>query len=632
MCGICGIAHTDADRPVDPALVRSMTDAIVHRGPDDDGSFVDGAIGLGVRRLSIIDVEGGRQPIANEGRSVRLVYNGEIYNYRQLRRELERAGHVFSTDSDTEVVVHAYEDDAVTFLDRLRGMFALALWDERGGTLLLAVDRFGIKPLYYAINADGIAFGSELKCVVRSGMAATEVDHVGLAQYLTFSYIPPPATIFVGVRKLAPGTYLRWAPDRHAEIHRYWELPSVTNGAHTAAETQAHVRDVLADAVRSHLVSDVPVGAFLSGGIDSSAIVALMSEASPEPVRTFSIGFTDPRHSELSKARIVARKYNTDHHELIVEPEAVDLLPKLIAHFDEPFGDASALPTYHVSKLAREHVKVVLSGDGGDELFLGYTLFRGLTLARHAQALPAPLRRGLATLVDQVPATPSAALNDRLAGLRKRVADTLLPPRDAYKRKIAAPGLDVLRPLLSSDLRNSFAHVNPYQVVDDWLDAYAEHDGVHPLSSFVYTGFQTSLAGDMLVKVDRMSMANSLEVRVPLLDHLLAEHVAGIPIERRMPAGRLKGLLRDTLATELPHEIRNAPKRGFTVPLKTWFRGDLDAFAREVLASPDVERRGFFDRSAVEEMLGRHRSGTDDLGTEVWVLLVLELWCREVLD
>ncbi|HEY3727762.1 MAG TPA: asparagine synthase (glutamine-hydrolyzing) [Solirubrobacteraceae bacterium] len=633
MCGVCGITHADPAKPVDPRLIRTMTDAIVHRGPDDDGYFVDGPVGLGMRRLSIIDLAGGKQPIANEDDTIHIVYNGEIYNYVRLRGELERAGHAFSSQSDTEVVVHAYEDHRVGCLDLLRGMFALALWDARERVLLLAVDRFGIKPLYWAVTDAGVTFGSELKCVLRSGMVARELDHDALAQYLTFSYIPPPATIIAGVHKLAPGTYLRWSADRGAEVGRYWQPPpDAANGTHTPGETRARLRDALAETVRSHLVSDVPVGAFLSGGIDSSAIVALMSEASDEPVRTFSIGFTDPRHSELDKARIVARKYNTQHHELIVEPEAVDLLPKLIGHFDEPFGDASALPTYHVSKLAHEHVKVVLSGDGGDELFLGYTLFRGLTLARHAQALPAPLRHAAAALTEHAPRTPSAPLNDRLALLRRRVANTLLAPEEAYKRKISAPGIDALAPVLAPELRSSIEQRNPFQIVDDWLETFRERNGAHPLSSFVHTGFQTSLAGDMLVKVDRMSMANSLEVRVPFLDQQLAEHVATIPIGRRMPRWRLKGLLRDAVADELPAEIRNAPKHGFTVPLSAWFRGDLDGFAREVLVSPEVECRGFLDRSGIEKMLSRHREGADDLGTAVWVLLVFELWCRETLD
>jgi asparagine synthase (glutamine-hydrolysing) len=633
MCGICGLVHADPAVPVEPERVRQMADAIVHRGPDEDGYYVDGHVGLGMRRLSIIDLDGGQQPIANEDGSVQLVYNGEIYNYRALRRELQTQGHVFATDSDTEVVVHAYEQHGLDCLSLLRGMFGAALWDARRRRLVLAIDRFGIKPLYYAVTASGIAFGSELKCVLLSGLVDRELDYDALGQYFRFSYITAPSTIFAGVRKLAPGTVLIWSPDGNVEVAQYWDSPrDRLDTARSPLQTRADLRAALVDAVRSHLISDVPVGAFLSGGIDSSVIVALMSEATQEPVRTFSIGFGDPRYSELDKARAVARMYNTEHHELVVEPASVDLLPKLVAHFDEPFADSSALPTYHVSKLAREHVKVVLSGDGGDELFLGYTMFRGLKLARRAQALPDPLRRVLAGLPQHVPVTPSASVNDRLQVLFKRLADTMMPPDVAFKRKMTAPGLEDVDPLLSTQLRGELARHNPFEIVDGWLERYSSGNGGDPLAPYVHTGIQTSLAADMLVKVDRMSMANSVEVRVPLLDHVLAEHVATIPLDRRMPGFRLKGLLKDTMADSLPPEILKARKQGFAMPLAAWFRGDLEAYAREVLISPDVARRGFLDTSAVEKMVTRHREGAGNLGTVIWTLLMFELWCQEALD
>jgi asparagine synthase (glutamine-hydrolysing) len=634
MCGICGILHADPERPVDPAVVRGMTESIIHRGPDDDGYFVEGPVGLGMRRLSIIDLASGQQPIANEDGTVRLIDNGEIYNYAELRGELGATGHRFRTRSDTEVLVHAYEEDGADFVSRLRGMFALALWDASQRRLLLAVDRFGIKPLYYAVSGTGIAFGSELKCVIRSGLSTREIDFGALGQYFTLGYIPPPATIFAGVSKLAPGTLLQWTPASGTAVHRYWDSPRHQVDRHqNPAETRSGLRAALVDAVRSHLVSDVPVGAFLSGGIDSSAVVALMSEASDEPVRTFSIGFADSRYSELDKARVVARRYGTDHHELMVEPESLDeLLPRLAAHFDEPFADSSALPTYHVSKLAREHVKVVLSGDGGDELFIGYTLFRGLKLAQHAQSLPAPVRRMLSALPERMPRIGRGASGDRLELLLRRIGDSMRRPEDAFKRKLSAPGLDVVRPLLSPGLRQSLDEHDPFELVDRWLGAYGPTNGAHPLESFVNTGFQVSLAGDMLVKVDRMSMANSLEVRVPLLDHVLAEHVAAIPIDRRMPRWRLKGLLRDTLADELPPEILRQPKRGFVVPLTTWFRDDLARYARETLLSPEALGRGFLKPSATAAMLARHEAGQGNEGSLIWTLLMFELWCREALD
>ncbi len=633
MCGICGILHADGAHGVEQDVVHRMTDAISHRGPDDDGYFFGRGIGLGMRRLSIIDLEGGKQPIGNEDGTVRVVYNGEIYNYRELRRDLERAGHVFATSSDTEVVVHAYEQYGGEFLGRLRGMFALAVWDECRETLVLAVDRFGIKPLYYASGSSGITFGSELKCLMRAGTVSRELDLDALGQYFTFSYIPPPGTIFSAVRKLAPGEMLERSRDGRTKLTQYWESPRDRfDHTRTLADTRSQLRGALEASVRSHLVSDVPVGAFLSGGMDSSAIVALMSKSSSEPVRTFSIGFADRRYSELDKAKLVAQRYGTQHQELVLEPASVDLVPKLAAHFDEPFGDSSALPTYHVSKLAREHVKVVLSGDGGDELFLGYTLFRGLKLAARAQALPEGLRRAVAALPQLLPRTGSAAVNDRLGVLLKRAADTMLEPELAFKRKVSAPGLEAVNPVLSPALARELGGRSPFEVLDRWLSHYRSTNGGHPLERFVYTGFQTSLAGDMLVKVDRMSMANSIEVRVPFLDHVLAEYVSTIPVDRRMPGWRLKGLLRDALADDLPAEIRKAPKRGFVVPLAGWFRGDLDEFARDILVSPEVERRGFLDTKGVEKLLRGHREGAQNLGTLIWVLLMFELWCREALD
>jgi asparagine synthase (glutamine-hydrolysing) len=634
MCGLCGIAYERESDRVDRDVIRRMTAAIVHRGPDDDGYYVGGGVGLGMRRLAIIDLRGGKQPIANEDGTVQLVHNGEIYNYRELRCELERSGHRFSTRSDSEVIVHAYEEHGDACLQRLRGMLGLAIWDVRQRRLLLAVDRFGIKPLYYASHSKGIVFGSELKCILASGLVARDIDLDALAEYFTLGYIAPPATIFAGVRKLGPGSLLRWSAGSAIDLHQYWDVPrSVSELEHTGSDTREALRAALLDTVRAHLASDVPVGAFLSGGIDSSVVVALMSEAMSEPVRTFSIGFADPRYSELDKARAVARRYGTEHHELIVEPEAIDVLPSIVAHFDEPFADSSALPTYHLSKLARRHVKAVLSGDGGDEVFLGYTLFRGLELSRHAQALPKRLRRVAAGLAEHhLPLTQSAPHNDRLALLGKRLTDTMVPPDVAFTRKLSAPGLDVIRPFLSAELRGSLDTRDPFATVHGWLERYSRSTKGHPLERFVRTGFQTSLPGDMLVKVDRMSMAHSLEVRVPFLDYLLVEHVARIPMSRLVPRWQLKGLLKETMAHELPREVRRAPKRGFTVPVAAWFRGNLAEYAREVLVSLDTRQRGFLDTPSVERMLARHRDGEQNSGAAIWTLLMFELWCRWALD
>jgi asparagine synthase (glutamine-hydrolysing) len=609
-----------------------MCAAIVHRGPDDVGYHIDGPVGLGVRRLAIIDLDGGHQPISNEDGTLHIVFNGEIYNYRDLQRSLRDRGHVFATRSDTEVIVHAYEESGVECLRDLRGMFAFALWDSRERSLLLACDRFGIKPLYYAATRERIVFGSELKCVLRSGLVREDLELDALAEYFTFNYVPPPATIFSGIHKLAPGSLLRWTPGADATPRQYWELPSATpDGAGGRIDPRRSLRAALTDAVRSHLVSDVPVGAFLSGGIDSSVVVALMSEASQDQVRTFSIGFSDPRYSELDKARIVARHYATDHHELILEPDAVDQLPGIVEQYDEPFADSSALPTFYVSKLAREHVKVALSGDGGDELFLGYPIFQGLELARYAQRVPAPIRRTAIALPRHLHSR-NAEWNDRLQLLAKRTADTMVSPDPAFRRKITAAGLASVGPLLSVDLRTELDRRDPFATVDGWLRKYGADGGAHPLDRFVRTALQVSLAGDMLVKVDRASMANSLEVRVPLLDHVLAEQVAAIPISRRMPRWRLKGLLKRTMADTLPPQILDQPKRGFNVPLAAWFRGDLSAFALDVLTSADARSRGFLNTTAVERLVAEHYRGTSNLGPVLWSLLVFELWCSRTLS
>ena len=632
MCGICGIVHADPERPVDRVVVERMCDAIVHRGPDDAGFHVEGRVGLGMRRLSIIDLEHGSQPMTNEDGTVHLVHNGEIYNYRSLRDALRGAGHQFRTHSDTEVIVHAYEEGRDSFLTRLRGMFALAVWDDRRERLTLAIDRFAIKPLYYSETAVGIVFGSELSCLLRSGLVDREVDLDALAEYFTFGYIPAPRTVFRGVKKLAPGQALVWTPSHEAEISRYWLAPeSASRRGGRRNEVRTALRDVLRESVQAHLVSDVPLGAFLSGGVDSSTIVALMSEVVSEPVKTFSIGFADPRYNELPKARLVARRFETDHHELTVVPEDVDLLPRIVAHFGEPFADASALPTYHVSRLAHQHVKVALSGDGGDELFLGYTIFRGIELARLAERLPRRVRAAALATAGALPTGPSAAWNDRLDRLRKRVTDTFAGPHYAYRRKLTAPGVSAVVPFLSEELGRELLARDPYSAVEATFRILASDGRADSLDTFVRAGFAFSLPNDMLVKVDRMSMAHSLEVRVPLLDHVVAEFVATVPVEDRFRGWRLKRLLKEVMRGTLPDEILAGPKRGFVVPLSAWFRSDLASFAREALTAPDAKARGFVDTAAVDDLLARHASGRSNLGSVIWSLLVFELWCREVL-
>lgn len=630
MCGICGIALVDPRGRIDVHALQSMADVIAHRGPDDDGKFISGRIGLAMRRLSIIDVEGGQQPIHNENQAVHLVFNGELYNYRELRSQLRSHGHVFRSNSDSEVVVHAYEEWGTSCLNTFRGMFAFGLWDERDQTLLLSVDRFGIKPLYYCLTRGDLLFGSELVCLLASGRLVKEVDDTALAEYFTLGYVPPPATIFRDARKLEPGTYLRWTPRDGARIERYWDVPFPrTDATYARDPLRRELRERLRDAVRAHLVSDVPVGAFLSGGIDSSCVVALMSEVSEEPVRTFSIGFESQEHDERPLARLVAERFRTNHHEFVLEPESADILPKLVAHFHEPFADSSALPTYYVSKLARSSVKVALSGDGGDELFVGYTAFKGVELARYAQSLPPVLRHWMKSFPSHLPRSFGPRWNDRLGRLQKLLADTSLPPEAAYRSKMTMAGLPAVWPLLTPELRNRLEGLNPFRAVDT---AFAAAPAASTLERIVYAAFKVSLPGDMLVKVDRMSMANSLEVRVPLLDHVVAEFVAQIPVELRFPRWRLKALLRETMADSLPPQVLRQRKHGFTIPLAAWFRGDLYQFATKILVSSEARSRGFLDTRALEPLLRQHADGRQNLGSAIWSVLMFELWCREVLD
>lgn len=628
MCGIAGIAGERLS-PIDRiARVRQMNGQIAHRGPDDEGIGVFGEVCLGMRRLSIIDVAGGHQPISNEDSSVHVVLNGEIYNFRELRCELERAGHVFRTRSDVEVVVHCYEQYGEGFLSRLRGMFAMALWDARLQNLTLAVDRFGIKPLFYAQSCKGLSFCSELRGLLAGGLVSEAVNMLAMKEYFTIGYVPAPATIYSAARKLEPGHALLWSRDGRTELRRYWDLPHVTSKpSESIIDVRHKVRSLLRDAVRSHLVSDVPVGAFLSGGVDSSCIVALMSEVIEKPLKTFTVTFPGSQHDESAIARLVAQRFSTDHNELVAEPASISVLPELAAHFGEPFADSSALPTYLVSKMAAEHVKVVLSGDGADELFLGYTVFRGLRVSCLSSSLPLPVRTAIAAC-SKHGARISERLADAHAGrLAKRIGDAMLAPNLAYMSKSTPFGLDVAASLVSPSVCAAWAGHDGYASL---TQALARREGSRDfLERFAYAQAKVGLSGDILVKVDRMSMANSLEVRVPFLDHVLADCVAALPCRARLPGWRLKGLLKDAMADALPAQVLHRPKHGFTIPLAAWLRGDVRSFARETLLSREAEDAGFFDRKAVERYLRQHTDNRADLSGGLWALLMFELWRRE---
>ena len=625
MCGIAGFADKESFLPSTApneasfALVHAMCEAIRHRGPDDEGIHVAPGVGLGMRRLSIIDLSTGHQPIHNETRDVWIVFNGEIYNYRELRRELESRGHRFVTASDTESIVHAYEEWGVAAFGRLRGMFGIAIWDARSRELLLARDRAGIKPLYYAETPRRLYFGSEVKSLLATGDVARELDAGALDHYLSFLYTPPDRSIFRNVRKLPPGHVLRWSGGR-AEVTQYWQIPSTESFRGTEADAAERLYQVLGDAVRSHLVSDVPLGAFLSGGVDSSVVVGLMAEASPR-VTTFSIGFDEPQYDELPYARAVAEHFGTDHHEFVVRPDAVAILDPLVEHFDEPFADSSAIPTWYVSEIARRHVTVVLSGDGGDELFGGYERYLPHPRVAAFDRLPLPGKRRAAAMI--WPLLPHGA---RGKNYLRHVS------RDEEGRYLDATALfqrDEKEALLSGDVRVRLAGEDAEAAA---ARRFARFRALPLHSRMMRFDFETYLPEDVLTKVDRMSMAHSIESRVPLLDNEVIDFAASLPADFKIRRGTLKRVLKRAAARLLPAAILERRKQGFGVPLDVWFRGDLRGLFHDVLLSACARQRGYFDARFVERLVREHLAGTRDHTLRLWQLVVFELWHRRYLD
>jgi asparagine synthase (glutamine-hydrolysing) len=593
-----------------------MCDEIRHRGPEDEGYRIDGRMGLGMRRLSIIDLATGRQPISNEDGTVWVVSNGEIYNYRELRASLIRAGHRFRTYSDTEVLVHLYEEEGVESLQHLRGMFACAIWNSRERSLLLVRDRFGKKPLYYAALAEGLYFGSELKCL-RPARVPLEHDREALQLYFLLGYVPDPWTPYVGIRKLPPGGWLRCHADGRIEEGRYWTLPTPAAQPPGFSELEAcdYVRNTFDEAVKMRLISDVPVGAFLSGGIDSTSVVASMALQSHQPVKTFSIGFEEAEFNELSLAAALANKYGTEHHEMIVRPDSVDLVSKLVRHFDEPFGDSSAIPTYLVSQFAARHVKVALTGDGGDELFAGYQSFLDVRRLRFLDYVPAALRALVSRIADLLPYSAYGKnylrMISRPAALERYFESG--SPHYLLQRLLTP---EWMPPADAAFLARKMAHA----LLPSGADA---------LTQALYFEATAKLTGDMLVKVDRMSMANSLEVRCPMLDHELAQLAARIPHDWKLKNGRGKDIFIRAVGHRLPPELLQQPKRGFGVPLGSWLRGSLRNFVWDHLTSRVFLDRRMVSPEFVRHLLEEHDRGRRDNHHHLWKLLMLELWFQE---
>jgi asparagine synthase (glutamine-hydrolysing) len=627
MCGIAGFADATFTPPsgagrkeADFRLVHGMCEVIRHRGPDDEGIHVEAGVGLGMRRLSIIDLAGGHQPIHNEDGSVWIVFNGEIYNYRELRGELEAAGHRFATSSDTETIVHAYEQWGEDAFRRLRGMFGIALWDRGKQALLLARDRAGIKPLHYVERQGRLYFGSEIKSLIAAGAVEREIDLEALDHYLSFLYAPRDRSLFKGVRKLPPGHVLRWQAGR-AHASPYWQIGIEEPFRGSLDDAAAALRDVLADSVRAHMVADVPLGAFLSGGVDSSIVVGLMAEASSRPVQTFSIGFDEPQFDELEHARTVARHFATDHHEFVVRPDGLSILDRLVDHFDEPFADSSAIPTWYVSEMARRHVTVVLSGDGGDELFGGYDRYLPHPRVAQFDRLAWPGARRLAGAV--APLLPHGATGKNF--LRHVARD----PEGRYLESIGFFQADEKGALYTAGVRRA---------LDAW-DAeralgrqFARFSSLPPHSRMMKFDFETYLPEDVLTKVDRMSMAHSIESRVPLLDNEVIDFAATLPASLKIHEGRRKHVLKEAVRTLLPEGILNRRKQGFGVPLGVWFRGGLTDIFSDVLGSARARQRGYFEPAFVNRIVQEHLAGRRDHTLRLWQLLMFELWHRQYLD
>ncbi len=628
MCGIAGFVHADPGYPIDRGLVMRMTTCLAHRGPDAQGLQVWPGAAIGHRRLSIIDLSTGDQPIFNEDRTAAVILNGEIYNFQALREELQAHGHRFATRSDTEAIVHAYEQWGDRCVEHLAGMFAFALWDDRRRRLLLARDRVGKKPLYYAHDGDRLLFASELKALLQDPALKRVLNLEALDTYFSLGAVQAPATILQGIQQVAPAHYLVWEAG-HVRVSEYWDVPHVFPTVRTEAEALRSLDAILQDAVSTRLVSDVPVGAFLSGGVDSSAVVEAMARLSSRPVVTTCVGFADQAFSELEHARAVATALGTDHHEVVLEARAADVLPRLVWHLDEPFADSSALPTYYVAKAARERVTVALSGDGGDEVFAGYQRRYGLNRseARLRRWLPAWLRAGVLHPLGRV--YPKADWMPRPLRARYFLQNLGTTFERAYFADLSLFRSDEKARLLSAEFKTALAGHDPFV-------PFARHfervRGLDALRQLLYVDLKTWLANDMLVKVDRMSMANGLEIRCPLLDHRLIAFAATVPSELKYRGRISKYLLKRHLEGRVPGSVIHRRKQGFEIPLARWLRTDLRELAQDVLFSERALGRGHLQPDRLRHLWQRHQQGTRDHSAQIWAVLMFELWARTFLD
>jgi asparagine synthase (glutamine-hydrolysing) len=636
MCGIAGILNSQglADRD----LLKRMLDALRHRGPDDEGIYAEDGVALGQRRLSIIDLTTGHQPLSNEDGSVWITFNGEIYNFQELRETLEKKGHHFRTHSDTEAIVHAYEEYGAECVKHLRGMFAFAIWDAHKGLCYLARDRVGKKPLFYAEVGGQFLFASELQGLLQCPDIRREVELDTIDEYLTYGYIPAPRTAFKGIFKLPPAHYatVTLQSSRFTfHVSRYWQLEYEPKLLLTEDEACERLLELLREAVRLRLISDVPLGAFLSGGIDSSAVVALMSELSEKPVKTFSIGFEESAFNETDYARTIARKFGTEHHEFIVRPNALEVVPKLVRHYGEPYADSSAVPSYYVAQVTRQHVTVALNGDGGDECFAGYERYAGNEIAERYHKIPTPLRRGVIEPLSHL-LPHSVNRRSRLRQARRFLEVASQPMEQRYLRWVTTVTPEQKEDLYSADFQAQLngVHVSrfTFHASRFLTDLFAQTNGLSPLDKTLFVDVNSYLPYDLLVKMDIATMANSLEARSPFLDHHVMEFAARLPAHFKLRGTTLKYLLKKALRPLLPADNLRRRKQGFGVPVGDWFRGELRELLHDTVLSQRALQRGYFQGDALRQLVDDHVQRREDYTYQLWALLMLELWHREFID
>ncbi|HDJ23659.1 MAG TPA: asparagine synthase (glutamine-hydrolyzing) [Candidatus Aminicenantes bacterium] len=627
MCGICGIYSFSLPFSSPPEKeLRAMNQSLHHRGPDDEGYYLDDQVALAMKRLSIIDLKTGHQPLSNETQTVWVIFNGEIYNYREIRNSLIKKGHNFQTRSDTEVLVHLYEEMGVDFVEALNGMFAMALWDKARKLFLLVRDRLGIKPLHYAFHKRHLYFASEIKAILQSDFPR-EIDINALHQYFAFEYIPAPRTIFKNLFKLLPGHRLV-AHNEEWKIEKYWDISNEKKSFSLSDQTKiiAALQANLQESVRKRLVSDVPLGVFLSGGIDSSSVTALMTQIVPEPIKTFSIGFVEESFNELQYARLVAEKYKTDHHEFIVHSEQVkELVPQLIKFLDEPLADASIIPTFIISRLARQFVTVALAGDGGDELFAGYDTYKAYKIAKYFRRLPSLIRNKIIkNIVSILPASPNRLSFEFKA--KKFISGIDYPPEVANYIWWGAYHPEIRKNLFSPALT---PEENPYSPIYYHLSHCPAKD---ELTCITYLDLKLYLQDDLLVKVDRMSMANSLEIRVPFLDHEVVEFAHQIPSPLKLKGLTTKYILKKAMEPYLPREILSRRKIGFDIPLGVWIKNELKDFVQEILSPEALQKHGFFNQKFITQILNEHFEGKHNHRQLLWPLIIFQFWYNFYLD